>query len=164
MKDHPRRLLSKLDTSGGGESCWPYLGAITGHGYGNFAMNGRWYGAHKAAYLLFVVGGTSPDEHRFEVDHRCHTRDNCVGGSSCLHRRCCNPSHLQLVTHRTNDLRGLGVSAANIRVEACPRGHPYDEINTYRRPGVPEHLSKRDCRACRREAGRRYRESRKAAL
>lgn len=34
----------------------------------------------------------------------------------------------------------------------CPKGHPYDEINTYYTP-----RGKRDCRTCRRDAGKRAR-------
>lgn len=41
---------------------------------------------------------------------------------------------------------------------ACPKGHPYDAANTYIKPGG----GARDCRACRREASRRY-EARRAA-
>lgn len=36
----------------------------------------------------------------------------------------------------------------------CPAGHPYDEVNTYKRPD-----GGRGCRTCRRAAGKRWRES-----
>jgi hypothetical protein len=38
--------------------------------------------------------------------------------------RCCvNPSHLELVTHRTNILRGFGPTAIGARQTHCIRGH-----------------------------------------
>jgi hypothetical protein len=40
----------------------------------------------------------------------------------------------------------------------CPQGHPYDEVNTYRKPN-----GHRDCRACRAEASRRSEARRRAA-
>lgn len=151
--DDRRRLLSKLDTTGGALSCWPYLGARTGWGYGNFAMGGRYYGAHKAAHLLFI----GPVPEGMEVDHLCHKRNECAGGITCPHRPCANPAHLGLASHRDNDLRGCGESARNARVTHCPAGHAYDEANTYRPPSTKPGHSRRDCRACKSAANARYR-------
>lgn len=41
-------------------------------------------------------------------------------------------------------------SAWYLHLTECPQGHPYDGVNTYLTP-----KGRRDCRACRREAGRR---------
>lgn len=136
-----RRLLIKLDASGGPDSCWPFGGARKPGGYGNFWLSGRHVGAHVAAYLLFV--GAIPDG--TEVDHRCHDPRSCAGGSGCAHRSCCNPDHLKAVTHRENDLRGAGVSAINVLKTHCVSGHPFDLENTYRAPGSPH---ERHCRTC----------------
>lgn len=39
----------------------------------------------------------------YELDHLCHTKDKiCKGGKTCLHRKCVNPEHLQLVTQAEN--------------------------------------------------------------
>lgn len=150
--DDRRRLLSKLDMSGGFDSCWLFTGARTGWGYGNFYMGHRYYGAHKAAYLLFV----GPVPEGMEVDHLCHVRTDCAGGIECPHRACANPSHLALATHRNNDLRGCGQSAENIRLTHCRRGHAFDEKNTYIPPKTKPGHSRRDCRECRAAAQRRY--------
>ena len=150
--DDRRRLLSKLDTSGGPESCWPFTGARTGWGYGNFYIQGRYRGAHVASYLLFV----GPITKGLEVDHLCHERGKCAGGRTCPHRACANPGHLALATHRNNDLRGCGKSADNIRATHCHRGHPFDEENTYCRPGRKLGMVTRDCRKCKAAAQLRY--------
>mgnify|MGYP007071623989 FL=1 len=66
-------------------------------------MGKRMY-AHRAAWE--VVNGPVPAG--LVVDHRCHNADTaCPGGPSCPHRRCCNPAHLEPVTHRTNLRRNL---------------------------------------------------------
>lgn len=47
----------------------------------------------------------------------------------------------------------------NERVTHCPRGHAYDEANTYRKPG----FGWRQCKACNREAVEAYRKRKAAA-
>jgi len=40
-------------------------------------------------------------------DHLCHTNDHdCPGGTSCPHRRCVNPDHLDAVGDEENRRRG----------------------------------------------------------
>jgi len=135
--DDRARFLSKIDQSSGPDACWPFTGAKTGHGYGNFWLRGHYVGAHKAAWLLMV--GEIPEG--LEVDHTCHNEDpDCEGGSTCLHRICMNwKRHMRLATHRENDLAGRSGP-----VDQCLRGHTYDEANTY------WHRGKKFCRACRR--------------
>lgn len=92
------------------------------------------------------------------LDHLCHTVDlECVGGSGCLHRRCCNPVHLEPVTREKNHERAHFPNAYRT---ACKHGHPYTPENTYRAPSSP---NTRQCRACAREAQRRYAVARKAS-
>jgi hypothetical protein len=60
---------------------------------------------------------------------------------------------LEAVTVGENLRRGEGFIGKNSRVTHCPKGHPYDEANTYLRKrgnGI------RGCRACRNEARRAY--------
>jgi len=141
--------MSKIDMSGGPDACWPFTGAITGHGYGNFYLQGAYTGAHRAAWLL--MEGEIPED--LEVDHLCHNADKeCSGGKLCLHRRCANwIRHLRLTTHRENDLQGRGVSAINVLVEKCPADHTYDLENTYCYEGH------RYCRKCHAASERRRR-------
>jgi hypothetical protein len=62
----------------------------------------------------------------------------------CRNPRCCNPAHLEAVTHAENMARGKAAQQTH-----CIQGHPFDEANTYyRRSGT------RDCRACNRNRAR----------
>lgn len=80
-----------------------------------------------------------------DVDHLC-------GVTLCV-----NPAHLEVVTHRTNILRGNSPQAANARKTHCPRGHPYDMLTS---------SGGRWCSICTltagREKSRRYRARQKA--
>ena len=158
--DNVRRLLSKLDQTGGEDACWIFTGAKSSHGYGNFYMGGRYMSAHRAAYLLWV--GEIPRS--LEVDHACHDGLSCAGGSKCPHRPCANPRHLQLLSHRDNDLRGSSFTAVHSRKTHCPAGHEFNEENTYTRPDKKSaNAVSRDCRRCRTKAEARRRARVKAA-
>lgn len=74
--------------------------------------------AHRVAYMLTV--GPIPDG--MTLDHLCHTTDrSCLGGVTCLHRRCVEPKHLEVVTRVENSRRMKN------RREKCANGHYYDE-------------------------------------
>jgi hypothetical protein len=111
--------------------------------------------AHRVVYTLLV----GPIPEGFTLDHTCHNADStCPGGWGCPHRRCCNPAHLEPVTHQENILRGEGEAARHSRQTHCVNGHPFDEANTYVRPRG----TGRDCRTCRAERKARFNE--RAAL
>ena len=42
----------------------------------------------------------------------------------CRHKWCCNPFHVEPLTHRINVLRGNAPHAKNARKTHCPYGHP----------------------------------------
>lgn len=133
--------------------CWPWTGSIDPHGYGRFVADGEQL-AHRYSYRLAY--GSIPEA---ELDHTCHTHTAaCGGGRSCPHRRCVNPAHLEPVTHAENaDRIAASVRTRRATVRGaqqmakthCPKGHPYDEQNTY-----VDKRGCRNCRACRREAAR----------
>lgn len=107
--------------------CFLFLGQLDTDGYGAFWDGKRTCKAHH--FALRVAGIVRPKF--LVVDHLCRLR------------ACVNPVHLEVVTNRVNLLRGVGIAARNAQVTACPRGHAYDERNTY--------LTKagtRKCRAC----------------
>lgn len=127
---------AKVDRSGGEDACWPWLGADNGQGYGRFAVRrGKLIYAHRFAYELLV--GPIPDG--LHLDHLCRNP------------RCVNPRHVEPVTNAENRRRGrLG------QITHCPRGHPYDDANTYSHPGQHDRV----CRACHRERERVLRPAR----
>jgi len=106
--------------------CWLWIGATSG-GYGHFGR-GKAVLAHRLSYEHW----RGPIPAGLELDHQCRVLS------------CVNPSHLEATDHRTNCLRGVGVSAQNVVKTICPRGHPYDYI----RPN-----GGRMCRLC---AGERW--------
>lgn len=113
-----QRFWGKVDKSG---ECWEWRGALSRAGYGAFGRTRGTTIAHRIAYEL--VKGSIPKN--FTLDHLCRNR------------RCVNPDHLEPVTLSVNVKRG----GNTIKTE-CPRGHPYDEANTYVLG------ARRFCRAC----------------
>lgn len=96
--------------------------------------------AHRAAY----VERYGPIPRGLETDHLCRNR------------WCANPDHLEAVTHAENMRR---------RSEAqthCTHGHEFTPENTYLRPRSANGGA-RSCRACNRDAVRRYKSRRNAA-
>ena len=145
------RLLSKVEvvTESG---CWIWMGGLHSDGYGAISVNGKGRKAHDVAYEMFI--GPVPDG--LELDHTCRVR--------C----CCNPHHLEPVTHLENVRRGI--AGWNFVRDFCPRGHAYegDNIMLVKRRGV---IVGKFCRTCKkiqsREGKRRMRldpEKRKAAV
>lgn len=132
------RLLSRTTQSPNG--CLLYTGTLSNRGYGQISVNGSPMLAHRAMYELTV----GPIPAGLALDHTCHNRDpKCMGGATCLHRRCVNVDHLEPVTKEENTRRGKG-GARNAAKTHCPVGHPYDESNTHVYKGS------RQCRACNR--------------
>lgn len=131
--------------------CWRWTRKLNPHGYGTISIDGRTELAHRAMYELIVgvpIGAT------LTGDHRCHNEDtSCPGGDDCPHRACVNPSHLVPATIAENVMRGQSPPARNARKTHCPKGHPYDEANTYVNPNTGWRL----CRACKTEYWKTYR-------
>ncbi len=128
------RFWSKVDPCRT-DGCAIYLGALI-NGYGKFWLNGKTITAHH-----FLVGKPPKG---LQWDH--------VKKRGCTHRECVWPEHLELVTPRENTMRADTITTRNAAKTHCLRGHPFDEINTYRYPrGV------RSCRICMRAYKRLYR-------
>jgi hypothetical protein len=112
--------------------CWNWTRGINGRGYAYiWVPNGTWKGrtiqAYKFGYELKY--GRVPKGN--ELDHLCR---NTI---------CVNWDHVEPVTRRENQLRGETIAGINSRKTQCPRGHPYDMVNS---------LGRRGCRRCARVA------------
>lgn len=92
------RVWSFVDDRAASE-CWPWNGAPARNGYAMLSINGVPFYAHRLIWEL--MHGTKPPS-RMVVDHRCHNEDQSCPGGKCPHRLCCNPAHLELVTHKEN--------------------------------------------------------------
>lgn len=73
--------------------CWIWRGALTTAGYGSLTFEQKRAYAHIFQYER--RHGAVPDG--FELDHKCRVR------------ACCNPDHLEVVTHVENLRRGKRV-------------------------------------------------------
>lgn len=135
-----RRFCSYVDQSDT-FGCWPWTRYVDQAGYGSFSWREEGERMrslpHRTAWWL----AHGPIPKGMTVDHKCWNPS------------CCNPAHLQLLTPADNNKRKRSAFATH-----CPRGHAYDETNTYVRPGSGH----RRCRECQRGAIRRYRQSRLA--
>lgn len=122
------RFWSKVEKTDG---CWLWTDAPNqGTGYGRLNIGqGRTRLAHRIAYELLV----GPVPVGLTIDHLCRNR------------LCVNPAHLEPVTRGENVLRGVSKAGRSARPTHCPRGHAYDDANTYRTP-----VGGRQCRACKR--------------
>ena len=121
----------------GPDDCWPWLGHLERGGYGRIRWCGRMLQTHRLAYQIQV--GSIPEG--LTIDHLCHGWDqSCSGGTSCEHRRCCNPSHLEPVTRGENLRRGRRIPEDRT---FCAHGHPWTEENVIR-----DRYGFRRCRIC----------------
>lgn len=111
------------------DTCWNWVGSTTPDGYGRAVVDGTRWWAHRYAYTTII--GEIPSG--LVIDHLCRNR------------ACCNPAHLEPVTHRENVLRGVGVTALNAVKTHCKRGHELTPENVYLAPSRP---NERKCREC----------------
>lgn len=137
------KILGRIDRSG---PCWLWTGGLSrGYGLVRTGPGLPMRGVHRIMYEFFI----GPIPTGLDIDHICHNEDlSCRGGKTCLHRRCVNPDHLRAITRQENFAAGRRFNGRSTRTH-CPRGHPYDESNTYWRDGH------RDCRTCRNVRGMR---------
>jgi hypothetical protein len=118
--------------------CWEWTGAIV-NGYGQAKIGHRLRGVHRFSYEHHV----GPVPAGLEIDHLCKNK------------RCCNPAHLEAVTHRENVLRGESPSAKYARATHCKHGHEWTPENTGRDG------SSRRCLTCKRKRQIEYKRRRK---
>lgn len=121
------RFWSKVELT---DNCWLWAASTSHDGYGQFRVGKTMRYAHVVAW---------EEEHGLkpagkELDHVCRVR------------RCVRPSHLELVSHRENVIRGASTAAARAAATACIRGHALSGRNLAITKG-----GYRRCRECDRQ-------------
>lgn len=120
--------------------CWIWAGCTT-KGYGQ--VRARELGGTKLVHRVVYERLVGPIPEGLELDHLCRAPT------------CCNPAHLEPVTHAENMRRGQGLLnmiATRRGLTHCKNGHEFTPENTYVNPGT----NTRRCRECHRQWTRRY--------
>lgn len=117
------------------DDCIQWWGAVLPNGYGHITVQRERMRAHRFAWIECI----GPIEPGAILHHKCHNK------------LCVNPNHLEPLDRATHN-REHGQD-----VQFCPRGHPYDEENTYQRTDSKRGWVTRKCRACNREKEREKR-------
>jgi len=131
--NHISDILDRIEVNGNG--CWTWMGARTAAGYGEANMNGHVVLIHRIVYER--IRGAIP--WHTELDHLCRNR------------ACCNPYHLEAVSHRENILRGQSPPALLARKTHCQAGHEFTPEATITVNG------NRECRECKKLRDHDYR-------
>lgn len=139
------RIMARIVVNDDG--CWVYPVSHKSDGYGRVRQCAADGGAkvlvHRATYEALV--GPIPDG--LELDH--------VWARGCRSNSCCNPAHLEPVTHAGNMGRGW-----HARKTHCKSDHPLSGDNLLTTKN-PKH---RGCRACACLSTRRYKQKKRDAV
>lgn len=85
-KATPAKFWTRVDMSGGPDTCWPWKGRRTKQGHGQVTWYGETLGAHRIAFLLAY----GPITDGLQTLH------------CCSNAPCCNPAHLYAGTQKDN--------------------------------------------------------------
>lgn len=121
LDKYPRKKLpfaEHLETAKSNETaegCWPWPGGLSEGGYSSTSVGSHCSSAHIVAWTQ----ANGPVPTGMELDHVCHTRsESCLGGGTCLHRRCVRPDHLEPVTRLEQQRR-----RKDFQSPTCKNGH-----------------------------------------
>ena len=133
--DHIYAQLEQAD------ECWEWTGSRGPAGHGQV-----WHdGTNQTVYRVIWEDMVGPIPEGLELDHLCRNPP------------CCNPDHLEPVTHAENMRRGS--QSFETRTHCLSGRHPLTEQNVITR----ESDGRQRCRACRNEAKRAARARLRAA-
>ncbi len=113
--------------------CWRWCFNVNNNGYGRVTIDGKRDYAHRVFYRN--TKGLIP--YGMVIDHLCRVRD------------CVNPRHLEVVTHKENNYRGIGPASKNHKKNMCINGHQFTDNNLYHWKNDRDGRSRgRVCRQC----------------
>lgn len=115
--------------------CWFWMGDTVKGGYGRTTIGRVKVLSHRASYECFV----NKIPKGLTVDHKCN-QPNCI-----------NPQHLEAITQYDNTMKGKSFSTINAQKTHCPKGHEYNQENTF----YYKINARRDCKICMKERGRK---------
>jgi hypothetical protein len=127
--DYIARLKSRTVVDSNG--CWIWQGYThkPPREYGEMGYRNATWRTHRLSFHL----------------HKGPISDDVVVRHSCDVQRCCNPDHLLIGTQLDNLMDSIERGRHRcVAATHCPKGHPYDEENTYVKPGG----GARGCKAC----------------
>lgn len=122
------RLISRVvETPGPLDTpCWITNCRTTKRGYAMIDQGDRSHRVHRVTY----EASRGPVPQGLELDHLCRVR------------ACCNPQHLEAVTHQENMRRAFEATGTGTYATHCLAGHEFTPATT-----LPNHGG-RSCRVC----------------
>ena len=129
--------------------CWVWIAALDRNGYGRV----RWGNGAKFSHRVVFELLTDIPVQGLELDHLCRKV------------ACCNPDHLEAVSHGENVKRGVAGIALKRKYSQhlwCPKGHPLFGPNLYAATTKRGYVNKM-CRECRARNSRERKERKRTA-
>ena len=150
-----KKVVDRIEPQENG--CWWYPAIPNNKGYATTRIGWPVTKGEKIHRLSWIYyKGDIPKG--MVIDHLCHNPADCEGGNTCLHRRCVNPDHLQLVTASENSKKTTRILKFKTH---CGKGHKL-ENNIY------EYNSKKgkrySCKTCTSISHEKHNASRKKAV